>query len=205
MRESGRPSARSSVPANPSLYAAIEQAGYFPGVVVDAVEDALGAEDVTAHLVHQETTFDSDEVRRHLTVLVLTPTRLLVAHTDDHPAAEDFPAATATTSVEVVPTSALRSVVLSRVVADPATHVPGNLPFEVVLTLSWGAVARVDLEPASCADPECEADHGYTGTLGADDLSLRLSAAAEGPEMVAAAVAFARDVSRLIGRGGEVR
>ncbi len=138
-------------------------------------------------------------------MLALTPTRLLVAHTDDHPAGEEFPTATATTSVEVVPITALRSVVLARVVAEPAVHVPGSTPFEAVLTLSWGAVSRVDLEPASCSDPDCDADHGYTGTLGADDLSVRLSAAAEGPELVAQAVAFARDVARLVGRGGGSR
>ena len=48
------------------------------------VATALAGEDVHAHLVHQETTFDSEEVRRHVTVLVVTGTRLVVAHADDH-------------------------------------------------------------------------------------------------------------------------
>ena len=39
---------------------------------------------------------------------------------------------------------------------------------------------RIDLEQAGCADPECEADHGYTGTMVGDDLTVRMSAAADG-------------------------
>ena len=48
-------------------------------------------------------------------------------------------------------------------------------PAEAVLTIGWGGVGRVDLEPAGCGDPECEADHGYTGVLASDDFSLRVS------------------------------
>jgi hypothetical protein len=65
----------------------------------------------------------------------------------------------------------------------------------VVLTIGWGAVARVDLEPAACADPDCEADHGYTGLLTSDDFSLRVSAAAEGPEAVANLLGFSDALS----------
>jgi len=36
-----------------------------------------------SYLVNQETTLDSEEVRRHVTVLALTPTRLIVGHTDN--------------------------------------------------------------------------------------------------------------------------
>jgi hypothetical protein len=56
-------------------------------------------------------------------------------------------------------------------------------------------VGRIDLEPAGCADPECEADHGYTGLLTSDDFSLRVSAAAEGPEAVANLLGFAGALS----------
>jgi hypothetical protein len=195
MRETG-----SSRRTRPSLQESIERAGYFPQVVGDAVADAVGGEPVLAHLVHQETTFDTDEVRRHVTVVALTETRLVVAHTDDHPAGSETPSPLATTSTEIVPLDAVRSVVVNRVVADPATYVPGADPHEVVLTVGWGAVGRVDLEPAGCSDPSCEADHGYTGTMGADDLSLRVSAAAEGPDVVAEALDLARALSRALSR-----
>ena len=55
---------------------------------------------------------------------------------------------------------------------------------EAVLTVGWGAVRRVDLEPATCGDPDCVADHGYTGALAAEDFALRISSSADGPEAV---------------------
>jgi hypothetical protein len=179
------------------LRADIERAGYYPALVVDATADAVGGEEVRAHLVHQETTFDGDEVRRHVTVLALTPTRLVVGHTDDH--AEPGPGRGATpvamTSAESVALDQVRSLVVTRVVPDPERYVPGTPPQEVTLTVGWGVVSRVELEPATCGDPGCDADHGYSGSTTADDLTLRVSAAAEGPEAVRAALVFAADLS----------
>lgn len=188
-------------PSLVSLHAAVEQAGYFPAVVMDALDDALGGEAVTGHLVHQETTFDSEEVRRHMTVLALTASRLVVAHTDDHPAGAAGPTALATTTTETVPLRELRSVAVNRVVADPATYRPGTPPQEVVLTIGWGVVGRLDLEPATCGDPDCEADHGYTGSLSGDDLSVRVSAVAEGPDAVGEVLTFARLLTRQLAPG----
>ena len=91
-------------------------------------------------------------------------------------------------------------------VANPASYAGKPIPApganEVVLTIGWGAVGRIDLEPAGCGDPDCDADHGYTGVLAADDFSLRVSAAAEGPEAVAGLLAFA---DALSARTGECR
>ena len=139
-------------------------------------------------LVHHEATFDRDELRRHLTVLVLTPTRLVVGHTDDHPPDEISSSPHATTSTESVRIDRIDSVVVSRVVDDPAKHPVSEVPREVVLTLGWGAISRLDLEPAVCADPECEADHGYTGTATLDDFSVRVSQAADGVDGVTGCV-----------------
>ena len=66
------------------LTAAIERAGYHPAIVSDVVLAALGGEPVVAHLVHQETTFEHEAIRRHITVLGLTESRLLIVHADDH-------------------------------------------------------------------------------------------------------------------------
>jgi len=92
------------------------------------------------------------------------------------------------------------SVVLSHAVTSPERHRPGSVPRELSLTIGWGTMTRVDLEPASCADPDCEADHGYTGTIAADDITLRLSAEAEGEDAVRAAVDFARKLSAATAR-----
>ena len=168
--------------------------------MAEAVEAAVGGEPVASYLVHQETTFDSNEVRRHVTVLVLTDTRFIVSHTDEQAADTSSPTPYATTSTESVKLDRISSVVVSRVVADPEKYVPGTLPREVVLTIGWGAVSRIDLEPAACGDPNCEADHGYEGTVTTDDIGLRISADADGDPALAQAMAFARALSAAIGR-----
>lgn len=184
-----------------SLRAAIQRSGYYPELVAEGIEFAVGTEPIRSWFVHQETTLDSEAVRRHVTVLALTPTRLIVGHTDEHSADEDNPVAYATTSTESVGLSRVSTVVLSRTVADPARYAVGAPPTELVLTVGWGAVGRLDLEPAACGDPNCEADHGYTGTVTADDLSVRVSEAGDGRETVAEMLAFATALSAAVGSG----
>jgi hypothetical protein len=178
------------------LRAAIERSGYYPALVSEAVEAAVGGEPVMAYLVNQETTFDANEVRRHVTVLVLTGTRFLVSHTDEQSDDDASPTPYATTSTESVRLERISSVVVSRVVANPESYTPGSLPREVVLTIAWGAVSRLDLEPAACGEPSCETDHGYTGSSTADDLSLRVSEAGDGPDAVRRTLTFAQALSQ---------
>ena len=190
------------------LLASIEQSGYYPDVVSAAVSSAVAGEPVVSYLVHHEPTIDErDEVRRHVTVLVLTPTRLVLAHTDEHAPDDLLPAPYTSSSTEAVLLSAVRSVVVNRMVANPASGnpIPAAGATEAVLTLGWGAMSRVDLEPAGCADPNCDADHGYTGVVAADDFSLRVSAAAEGPEAVASLLAFADALSARTAAAAAVR
>ncbi|WP_068434084.1 DUF5998 family protein [Piscicoccus intestinalis] len=167
----------------------IERAGYYPALVRDVVSTALARDRVASHLVHQETTFDHDTVRRHVTVLVLTDTRLLVVHADDDVEGGGPGAATATS--ESVPLAGVRGVMLTHVVADPASYTPGRLGHELTVTIGWGSVSRVDLLPATCGDPQCDADHGYEGSITADDISVRVSAVADGDAALTQAIAFA--------------
>lgn len=173
----------------------IERSGYYPTLVSDALETAMAGEPLVSYVVHHEATFDRDELRRHVTVLVLTPTRLIVGHTDEHGPDDTCPDPYASASTEAVRLEKVDSVVVTRVVANPARHQPGGAMREVVLTIGWGAVARIDLEPAGCSDAECDADHGYTGTASNDDLSLRVSEAADGPAVVSQTLAFAAALS----------
>ncbi|MGH3510351.1 MAG: DUF5998 family protein [Nocardioidaceae bacterium] len=189
------------------LRGAIDASGYYPEVVYDAVRAAVAGEDVAAFLVHHEPTIDErDEVRRHVTVLVLTPTRLIFGHTDDHAPDDLLPSPYTSTSTEAVLVTAVQTVVVNRIVADPASGpaLPGAAS-EAVLTLGWGAAGRIDLEPAGCADPECEADHGYTGVIDSNDFSLRVSAAADGPEAVADLLAFADSLSARTAAAASLR
>ncbi|RAY10967.1 phosphodiesterase [Actinomadura craniellae] len=179
------------------LRTAIERSGYYPDLVADAVESALANETVLSYVVHHEAAFDpAMEVRRHLTVLVLSPSRLLVCHTDEHPPSEAMPRPHASTTTESVRLSSVRSVSVTRVVPDPAAYEPGMPPTEVVLTIGWGTVSHVDLEPADCGDENCEADHGYTGTITVEDLPLRVSEAADGADAVTQVLAFAQALTR---------
>jgi hypothetical protein len=183
----------------PDLRAAIENSGYYPDVVADAVNAAVAGEQVDSYLVHHEPTIDRDEVRRHVTVVVLTPGRLIVAHTDEHEPDDLLPAPYTSTSTEAIMLSSVRSVVVNRMVANPASYggkpVPPPGANEVVVTIGWGGLGRVDLEPATCSDPQCDADHGYTGVIASDDFSIRVSAAADGTDAVAHLLAFAEALS----------
>jgi hypothetical protein len=182
---------------------AIERSGYYPGLVTDAVSSAVGAEPVVSFVVHHDAHFDPGmEVRRHMTVLALTSTRLVFSHTDEYPADETDPdsRAQAETSTEAVRFSRISSVALTRAIPDPASYVPGvTMPSEVVLTIGWNALSHIELEPAHCGDDNCEADHGYTGTVTADDLTLRVSEAADGEAAVRQVLAFAQALSTATG------
>ncbi|MQW76360.1 phosphodiesterase [Nocardioides sp. dk4132] len=175
------------------LRAAIDRTGYYPEVVADGVDAAVAGEPVVAYFVHHEPTFDHDEVRRHLSVVVLTPTRLVLAHTDEHAGDDLLPEPYTSTSTEAVRLSAVKSVVVTRMIANPTSG--PSFPAEANMTIGWGGVGRVDLEPAGCSDPQCDADHGYTGVLASDDFSIRVSAAADGPAAVERLLAFAESLS----------
>jgi len=184
------------------LRAAIERSGYYPGLVTDAVSAAIGSEPVVAYVVVHDAIFDPGmEVRRHMTVLVLTPTRLVYSHTDEHPAEDAEGRPQAETSTEAIRFHRISSVALTRVVLDPASYVPGvTMPTEVMLTIGWNVLSHVELEPAHCGDESCEADHGYTGTITADDLTLRVSEAADGQDGVQQVVSFAQALSEATAR-----
>ena len=181
------------------LLDAIERAGYYPELVADVVRAAVGDEGVLTHLVHQETTFDQEAIRRHLTVLVTTGTRLVIAHADDFPHDPAHRTDVATATTECIPLRAVRGVMLTHVVPSPSEYQPGTLGRELTLTVGWGTVSRIDLVPAACSDSTCEADHGYEGTVAADDISLRISAEAEGSAALSEAISFARDLSARVG------
>ena len=176
-----------------SLRRAIEHTGYYPEVVNDGVATAVAGERIVSFYVHHEPTIEGDEVRRHITVVVLTPSRLILAHTDEHAGDDLLPEPYTSTSTEAISLASVRSVVVTRMVANPTS---GPQPAaEAVLTIGWGGVGRIDLEPATCADPDCEADHGYTGVLASDDFSLRVSAAADGGDAVGGLLEFAASLS----------
>lgn len=180
-----------------SLDADLARAGYHPAPVRAVIDVALAGERVISWLVHPETTFDDTHVRRHLTAVVLTATRLITAHVDDD---TEGPAPTGLlATTEAVPLDRVRAVGLTHglAVGDAGHDMRAT---ELTVAVSWGAVDRLDLEPARCADPSCEADHGYTGTRAPEDLVVRISALAEGEDALAAALEFGTALSRATAR-----
>lgn len=142
----------------------IVQCQFFAKLVIDSVALATGDEPIDAFLVHHEATFTAESIGRHLSVLVLTPTRLVVCHTDENPGERDAPRAMSST--ESVPVRLLGTVTLARVVSRPEQF--GSDSAETVetwLTLCWNSLRRIDLEPASCGDPTCTAEHCLTGSV----------------------------------------
>ena len=180
------------------LRQSILTSGYPPHSVVSARDDAMGTEPVVSYVSHHAATFDRDEIRRHMTVVVLTPSRVILTHTDEHPGDALLPEPYTTTSAEAVSTNRITSVVVSRIVASESDTLR-----EVVLTIGWGTVSRIDLEPARCEDPDCEADHGYSGAIASDDFSLRISAAADGGQAVDRVLKFARLLNEATIGGGQ--
>lgn len=188
-------------PALPAdLRGDIDACGYFPDLIAETVALAIATEPVLQHVVHHEATFAREEIQRHLTVLVLTPTRLIVGHTDE----SDTPgeAGQAMSTTESVALNKINSVALTRVVAHPERHGSRrSATTETWLSVGWGAATRVEIEPSHCGDPECDADHGYSGTLATDDLTVRMSVAADGSDNVARLVSFATAL-QVAGGGG---
>ncbi|CAM2883848.1 DUF5998 domain-containing protein [Actinomyces slackii] len=178
-----------------ALAAEVERAGYYPELVLDTLALAAAGEEIVISLVQAETTF-AEAVHRHLTVLALTASRLIIVHVDDAPREDGRPGALATS--EAVAISRIRSVALTRGVSDPADD--GGRLTEMTIAISWGSVRRIDLEPASCADPDCQADHGMSGVSMPDDIALRVSAGVEGDAALARAEAFARILSQITSR-----
>jgi hypothetical protein len=180
------------------LGAEIQACRYFPELIADTVAMCLGAEQPLAHLVHQEATFNRDEIQRHLTVLVLTPTRLLVCHTDEN--GEPGVPAQALTTSESVGLGKITSVALSQVVTNAERYGSRKANItETWLAIAWGTMRRIDLEPTQCPDPNCEADHGLSGMIAAEDLTVRISTAADGPDKVQQLLSFATALQQVTG------
>jgi hypothetical protein len=182
-----------------TLEQAVATAGYYPALVASVLRTAIGSESVRAHFVHTETTFDADEVRRHMTVLVITERRLLRLHVDDGAGHVEQSLHEAQATVESQTLASIENLALTHVVHHPEHFAEGDLPSELVLAVGWRVHSRIELEPATCGDETCEADHGYTGSITGDDSLVRVSAIADGEETVRALVDFAGVLQEVIG------
>lgn len=151
----------------------IQTSGFYPSLVVETVGLAIGGQEVLDHLVQHEATFAGHELHRHITVLVRTARLLYICHVDEGEGGRPE----ALSTIEAVALRAIDSVVVTRAMADPEQI--GSLS-EAWVSVVWGAARRLELTPAACEDPTCEADHGYSGVVQPDDITLRMSRKADG-------------------------
>ncbi|WP_430869089.1 DUF5998 family protein [Demequina aurantiaca] len=182
-----------------TLDQAVSVAGYYPALASSVLKSAIGAETVSAHFVHAETTFDDREVRRHMTVLVITETRLLRVHMDDGAGHSGERAHEASATVETAFLTRISNTAMTYVVHHPENFREGDGPSELVLAVGWGVHSRIELEPAACGDENCDADHGYTGGITGDDTLVRVSAIADGADTVRHLESFAATLQHAIG------
>ncbi|MDO4251682.1 MAG: DUF5998 family protein [Rothia sp. (in: high G+C Gram-positive bacteria)] len=175
-----------------TLEESINRLGFYPDLVKEAVADGILGQEPEAHLVQLETHFESAQVHRHITVLALAGNYLLVSHLDDQQLDDSADAVVAHVSVETLPVSAIDSMTLNYSYPQPHNYLPGVQPSEISLMVSWSGGQRLDIQPADCPDPGCSADHGYAGLASREDVVMRISATADGPELVAQARKFAR-------------
>lgn len=170
----------------------LRRAAFYPELVAASMAEELGERTVHAHLVHVDTHFDYDDLHRHITVLVLADGVLAAVHLTDFPADEFQNQVRAQVSTEIIPMAKIGSVVITTVYDSPQNYRPGDAVSEITLAVTWAGGYRVDLIPAVCPNPECEVDHGSTGTSTPEDLVLRIAGEAEGQTAVNKGLTFAR-------------
>lgn len=185
---------RTELPAD--LAHQVAQCGFYPELVTDTISSGLADDPILGFLVHHEATFAGHEIQRHMTVLVLTERQLLICHTDD---GDNGVPDRALTTAEVVALRAIDSVVVTRSIAHPDRFTPGSGVVETWLSMVWGAARRLDLGPAACEDPDCDADHGYTGMQVPNDLTVRMSPAGDGDSNTRRLLEFGALLQRRIG------
>jgi hypothetical protein len=146
----------------------LDRSGYFPRLVGDTVDLALANETPLDFLVITESALGHGTIGWHSTVLVLTATRLVVTHVDD---AVDDEGATAAATTNSVPLRSIRSVKVATLVEDPASYPLDGNARSITVSVGWGGQRQIELEDLNCGDPECQGEHGFSGTAFNDDLS----------------------------------
>ncbi|MDC4233184.1 DUF5998 family protein [Actinomyces sp. B33] len=168
----------------------IERTGFYPRVVARALARALAGDEPLASVCQVDAAFDRGSVFRHLTVAVLTERSLIHVHVDE------LDGGGAGLASSVHPIGRIGAVSTMEVLDDPEAD--GSVS-ELTIAIDLGGQRRTEVEPAQCDDPECPADHGYTASSFPDDLTLRVSAAADGPDLLAEAERFVDELRRVMG------
>ena len=168
----------------------IERGGFYPEAVQRALRRALGRTEPLATLCQVDTGFDRGEVFRHLTIASITDRAIVQLHVDEM----DGGFAMIATAVRRV--SDIAGYSTMEVYTDPEK---ARGISEMTIALDLGGARRLEIEPTQCELSHCEADHGFTASSFPDDMTFRVSAAADGQDAVDEARVFVDHLARLMG------
>ncbi|MDR1393977.1 MAG: DUF5998 family protein [Bifidobacteriaceae bacterium] len=189
------------MPSHETLEAQLESVGYFPGILLKVIGVALGDQVPVASYVHADVAIGHSTIGRHLSVLVITPDRLIVGHADDHSENEFGPAAVAV-STEAIRLRDIRVIGLNHIYLTSDEEAGLEVPAVLRLVISWGAGQVMEIEPIECPDQGCETDHGYSGTVSNEDIALTVNADLAGIPAASALLEFARKLSAVVAAAG---
>lgn len=170
----------------------LEAYEYFPAAAARLLEMSLGGAHPLAMLVQRSTVIDEEAVRRHVNALALTKRHLVLMHIDE---IDDAPGSLAISS-EVVPLSNVVATRFNYELSDAVTG-PGEIR-EVLISLGWKSTRQFEFGPKSCGDPSCEAEHGQGGVIHNEDLAVRVTREADGPDELERTLQFAAELARLL-------
>ena len=134
--------------------------------ILGDVAAALGPRsNVQTFFVRPETVFDQDSVYDSIAAFAVTGNRLLVVVSDV--SYEFNPQGEFITTTQFVNLDSIKDfqIVRSRVADGPEAGALAS----VRMRLRWGAGWQHDIRPASCDNPNCDADHGYMAVITGDD------------------------------------
>ena len=146
----------------------VRKTGFHVDLIERAVRSLNGGELPEYDLVNLETSFDDDSVFRHMDYIGLGEDKLVGLHLDEMASGIRWVG-------QVVLFRDLGPIEVAQVSIDPEG--PGGaddgLTNGLVVNLSFGSHATLDLEQTLCDDPDCTYDHGYSGFLKREGLSMR--------------------------------
>ncbi|PID97696.1 MAG: hypothetical protein CSA82_02875 [Actinobacteria bacterium] len=160
----------------------IDSLGFYPNLVKRLLNRALGGQPPAAMLSQLDAAFDHGSMFRHLTIVAFSSALFTHLHIDE------LESGGAMATSAVYPLSELRTVSMAEMVADPENEYPTTT--EVTLSLNLGAQRRGEVETLRCNDENCTADHGFSVTTFPEDVNFRISAAADGGEVLKRAQVF---------------
>lgn len=171
---------------------------FYERLVLHSLTNLRGNRELEAFLLDSSTSFENDGLVRQQLILMLTQTDLMVCYIEE---IADLPDSDSKLriSTEIVPIQKLGPFQVQRYYSNPGRFGSADSYLnEVVLSLSWTRTQAIDIGPASCDDPECTNEHGYTGQSRLGDYSAKYSRKLDNQYWIEHAEKFATTLERLI-------